>query len=72
MIAEVLNDGDCCIILMTIKLIMKKTLKLLCHFFDGFVSLFVNCSDLFTDCCFMFLCFLTTLIYAMGFVYREV
>lgn len=52
MITELLNDGDCCIILMTIKL-MKKTLrqKLSCHFSDGFVSLFVTWSNLFTDCC---------------------
>lgn len=60
MITELLNDGDCCIILMTIKL-MKKTLrqKLSCHFSDGFVSLFVTWCSLIVVCWIMFLCFFT-------------
>ena len=64
MLTGLLNDCDCCyccIILMTIKLIMKKTLsqkpETVVSFFEVFVSLFVTCSDLFTDCCIKFLCF---------------
>ena len=54
MLTGLLNDGDCCIMLMTIKLIMKKTLsqkpETVVSFFDVFVSLFVTRLDSFNDC----------------------